>query len=286
MKTTAPHNKSELWHSDKLFAIDFAGYQLSNHSFPRHFHDHYVIELVLAGADHFYCEGKMYTAGTDHLVLINPGEVHTGSTIEGVSLHYVSLYPGPQTLREVAECLGIYLPADFCFSQPVLSAATLAKRFRRFFQSFQKDGPQMEQEELFYSCMSSLLQKTGREKAFLRGSHSRDPRVNLLVDYLRTHYKEDISLQQMAALVSLNPFHLVRLFHRCIGITPYEYLLITRIEQAKLLLRQGYQVQQAALAAGFYDSSHLYRLLRKFGSISPKSFLSSKGQYCTIFTAS
>jgi AraC-like DNA-binding protein len=228
----------------------------------------------------------MYTAGPDQLVLINPGEVHTGSTVEGVSLQYVSLYPGPQTLREVAECMGIHLPAGFCFSQPLLSAATLAKKFRRFFQSFQKDGPQMLQEELFYSCMSSLLQQKDREMLSRPGSHSRDPRVNLLADYLRTHYKEDVSLQQMAALVSLNPFHLVRLFHRCIGITPYEYLLVTRIEQAKLFLRQGYQVQQAALAAGFYDSSHLYRLLRKFGSISPKSFLSSKGQYCTIFTDS
>ncbi len=87
----------------------------------------------------------------------------------------------------------------------------------------------------------------------------------------------------MAALVNLNPFHLTRLFKKTTGLTPYDHLLILRTEYARQLLGKGYKVQEAAREAGFYDSSHLNRSLRKIAGTSPKSFLSSKGQYRTSF---
>jgi AraC-like DNA-binding protein len=87
----------------------------------------------------------------------------------------------------------------------------------------------------------------------------------------------------MAALVNVNPFHLTRLFKKATGLSPYDYLLIVRTEFARQLLAKGYKVQDAAQEAGFYDSSHLNRSLRKIAGTSPKSFLSSKGQYRTIF---
>jgi hypothetical protein len=61
MKATVPRTGLFLWRSEQLFNIDFASYTLSNHSFTRHFHDHYVIELVLSGADRFYCDGNTHT---------------------------------------------------------------------------------------------------------------------------------------------------------------------------------------------------------------------------------
>jgi AraC-like DNA-binding protein len=112
----------------------------------------------------------------------------------------------------------------------------------------------------------------------------KDKRVSRLIDFLHAHFKKDLSLQQIAEEVRLNPFHVVRLFKKTVGISPYEYLLVIRTEYAKRLLRQGYKVHEAALEAGFYDTSHFNRLLRKFAGTSPKSFLSSKGQYCTSFT--
>jgi AraC-like DNA-binding protein len=107
----------------------------------------------------------------------------------------------------------------------------------------------------------------------------------LLIDFIRLHYKEDISLQQLADKTWLNPFHLIRLFKKFVGVSPYDYLLIIRAERAKQLLRKGFKVQDAAAESGFYDSSHLNRVFYKIAGMSPKSFRSSKSQYCTSFTA-
>lgn len=278
-------NQLHLWRSEDLFNIDFASYTLSHHSFPRHFHDHFVIELVIAGADNFYCEGRNHTAASNQLVLINPGEVHTGSTVGNIPLHYFSLYPDFITLQQIAAAVDIVLPVDFRFPGPLLDQPALAARFLDLFRSFQVPGTGLLQQELFFDCMKALFRVSLANSPTISSSGRHDSRVRILSDYIHKHSQEELSLRDMAMHVSMNPFHLVRVFKKSVGLSPYEYLLVARTEKAKHLLRSGYKVQEAALEAGFYDSSHLNRLLRKFGGTSPKSFLSSKGQYHTIFNA-
>src|SRR5258706_4450697 len=136
MKAAVPVTRFSLWRNYSLFNIDFASYSLSHHHFPRHFHDHYVIELVVNGVDSFYCDGKNYRAENDQLVLINPGEVHTGNTVSDTPLQYYSLYPDKKTLQQVAASLGICLPEDFHFQRPLLDQSRLTDKFKMLFNSF------------------------------------------------------------------------------------------------------------------------------------------------------
>lgn len=285
MKAPATLNEFSLWRSENLFNIDFAGYTLYHHSFPRHFHDHYVIELVVKGADTFYCDGKTYTAGINQLVLINPGEVHTGSTVFDTPLQYFSLYPDKKMLEQVAESIGFSLPADFNFRQCLLNPSSLTQKFLLLFSSFQANKDALLQEEIFMDCMNELLQQPAGSNVASLPVNRKDLRIKILVDFIRSHFKEDISLRQMGELVRLNPFYLVRFFKKIMNVSPYDYLLIIRAEHAKQLLHKGHKVQDAARQSGFYDASHLNRSLRKIAGMSPKSFLSSKSQYRTSFIA-
>ncbi len=284
MKAAKPDSIFSLWRSEKLYNIDLVSYSLSHHSFPRHFHDHYVIELVVSGADKFYCDGKTYTAETGQLVLINPGEVHTGNTIADKPLHYYSLCPTMATMQQIAAALDIQLPSDFKFRQTLINQPGLAVKLEALFQSLEIREETLKQEELFAEFMTGLFSHALTKKVSGK-TGQKDARVSLLTAYMRTHFKECITLDHMASLVNLNVFHLVRLFKKKTGLSPYTYLLNLRTEYARTLLRKGFKVNDAAIAAGFYDSSHLHRLLRKFTATSPKSLLSSKGQYRTTFTA-
>ncbi len=285
MKASAPSNQFTFWRSEQLFNIDFASYSLAHHGFSRHFHDHYVIELVIKGADEFYCNGKTYTAEKNQLVLINPGEVHTGSTVLDTPLQYFSLYPDKKTLEEVAEAVGINLSSDFNFQRSLLNHSVLTEKFHLLYQSFILKADPASQQEIFLDCMQTLLKLPASNRSRVTLENKKDRRVEFLIDFIRTHFKEDVSLQQMADMVRLNPFHLVRLFKKVIGVSPYDYLINTRAEHSRQLLRKGYKVQEAAQQAGFYDSSHLNRSIRKIAGTSPKSFLSSKSQFRTSFIA-
>jgi AraC-like DNA-binding protein/mannose-6-phosphate isomerase-like protein (cupin superfamily) len=283
VKHTAPDTKFSLWRSEKLFNIDFGSYSLSHHHFSRHFHDHYVIELVVKGVDSFYCDGKNYTAENNQLVLINPGEVHTGNTVSDTPLQYYSLYPDKEALQQVAASLNITLPEDFYFQRSLLDQSLLTQKFRLLFDSLSSASGSLQQQEVFFDCMYELLQLSGCNNDQSISNHQKDSRVQFLIDFICSHYKEDISLQQLADLARLNPFHLVRLFKKSVGVSPYDYLLIVRAEHAKQLLRKGFKVQDAASESGFYDSSHFNRMFYKIAGTSPRAFRSSKSQYRTSF---
>jgi AraC-like DNA-binding protein len=278
-----PVNKFNFWRNSRLFNIDFAAYTLTHHHFARHFHDHYVIELVTNGIDSFYCGGKNYTAENNQLVLINPGEVHTGNTVSDIPLQYYSLCPDKKALQQVAASLNITLPEDFNFQHSLLDQSSLTEKLKLLFGSFTSEEGLLKQEEIFFDCMHELLQPADSNKEIPVQTYQKDKRIQLLIEFIRSHYKEEISLQQLADLVCLNPFYLVRLFKKSTGISPYEYLLIVRTEHAKRLLCNGSKVQDAAIETGFYDTSHFNRMFYKITGTSPKSFRSSKSQYRTTF---
>ena len=282
MNSETPTTQFISWRYEHLFNIDFACYTFSQHSFPRHFHDHYVIELVLKGADRFYCAGKNFTATVNQLVLINPGEVHTGSTIAGIPLQYFSIYPDTKALQEVTDALEIPISRDFNFRTCKAGPSCLTEKLQVLYHSFISPPDTLQQQEAFFECMEALFQY--EQKKPKKDNGNGDARIKKLTDFIACNFREDISLKKMAELVSLNPFHLIRLFKKNTGLSPYDYLLIVRTEYAKKLLHEGSRVEEAARNSGFYDTSHLNRSLRKIAATSPKSFLLSKGQYRTSFS--
>lgn len=280
MKAATPLTNSVVRRNQSLFHIDFACYSLSHYSFPRHFHDHYVIELVVKGADRFYCNGKNYTAAGNQLVLINPGEVHTGSTVSDTPLVYYSFYPYPSMLREVAEWLEIPFTGTWNFPEVIRHPASLAEKMQRMFESVFADEDPLLVQQQFAGCMLELFDsRTSHPGQF--HETAKDTRIRCLLEYIHQHFREPITLEQMTELVHLNVFHLIRLFRKMTGLSPYEYVLNLRTCYATQLLRKGHQVRQAAALAGFYDTSHLNRYFKKLTGMTPRSLRLSKSQYPT-----
>src|SRR5688572_17658084 len=71
------------------------------HAFPPHAHDFYVIEVIEAGVDEFQCGSQTWLAKAGDIVVIAPGEVHTGRPGNGGPLCYRSLYPRGDFLADV-----------------------------------------------------------------------------------------------------------------------------------------------------------------------------------------
>jgi len=77
-------------------------------------------------------------------------------------------------------------------------------------------------------------------------------------NYLDRHDNETVKLQELGDAVGLSPFHVQRIFRRCLGITPREYQQARRIERFRQQVAQGDTVTTALYEAGFGSSSRLY----------------------------
>ena len=91
----------------------------------------------------------------------------------------------------------------------------------------------------------------------------RDPQAAARAkDHLDRHVGEPISLDEVARAAGVSRNHVIRLFRRHYGMTPFQYRRRLRLRRAEALLREGLRAVDAAYEAGFADQSHLCAALR------------------------
>ncbi|MGE3311193.1 MAG: helix-turn-helix domain-containing protein [Limisphaerales bacterium] len=100
--------------------------------------------------------------------------------------------------------------------------------------------------------------------------------LRLVLDYIQEHLAEEISLETLAGVAGLSPFHFARLFKRSVGTAPHQYLIRRRVERAKeLLLTTPIEIAAIASQVGFCDQSHLTSHFKRMYGIAPGAFLRS-----------
>src|SRR5262245_6260640 len=89
---------------------------------------------------------------------------------------------------------------------------------------------------------------------------------------LEDNYAADVSLDTLAKLVALSPFHLARLFQREVGMPPHAYQVQVRISHAKQLLLRGLPISRVATDTGFFDTSHFTRHFKRQVGVTPGGY--------------
>ena len=94
---------------------------------------------------------------------------------------------------------------------------------------------------------------------------------------LDTRCCEGIDLDSMAREVYLSTYHFSRLFKRCYGCSPHQYLTEKRIEEAKRLLGKGIRVEEACFRTGFASVTSFAALFKRHTARSPSAWRKERG---------
>lgn len=106
---------------------------------------------------------------------------------------------------------------------------------------------------------------------------SQDDKLAPALAYLRLHYAEPISVDDIAAGSHISKFYLCRMFRKNTGLTIMEYLYELRLSEARRLLADTeLPISAVAQNCGFGSSSHFCTMFKRREGISPKEYRRNK----------
>lgn len=246
-----------------------------------HCHDFIEIVIILKGKGHFLINGLETSVSEGNVLILNPGTYHKS-------------IPSPQ--HSLTECYLAFTDVEF---------VNTPRNFFPLFHGQKLTGklPEKAKKEIFHLCSAihqeSQSRNTGRYfmlKSYLiqviclllrfdrqeetaiipvAGYEFKSPNktyvVQKIMKYMEIHYREKISLDQIAENMYLSPFYISKLFKSETGDTPINYLISLRMEKAKELLdhNPALSIQEAAAAVGYEDAYHFSKLFKKYYGLSP-----------------
>jgi AraC family transcriptional regulator of adaptative response/methylated-DNA-[protein]-cysteine methyltransferase len=106
-------------------------------------------------------------------------------------------------------------------------------------------------------------------------------RIEQAIRYLEEHFREQPSLDDIAASVHLSKYHFQRLFKRWAGVSPTQFMHYLTVDYAKERLAAAESVYDASLDAGLSSAGRLHDLFVTFEAMTPGEY-KRLGQGVTI----
>jgi AraC-like DNA-binding protein len=241
------------------------------HAYPRHSHDYYVISLIERGRQSFTHRGTKLSTSSGGLILINPGEVHTGEAADTHGFELRALYPSVSLMKTAVFELTSRRSLPF-FKEVRVDHPWATNNVLSLHKAILDGAGLLECESRMLWTMAQLIQRyadIGSNKGHL-GKEKRA--IQQVRQYIDEHFAESVSLNTLAQHVSLSPYYLLRVFGADVGMPPYAYLESVRIRHTQRLIKAGKPLAEVAAEVGFSSQSHMTRQFKNIIGVTPGQY--------------
>ena len=252
----------------KLLNAASAKYGGDWHSVP-HTHNHAELFYIVGGKGQFLIEDQLYPVNTNHLVIINPNVTHTEVSLNAQPLEYIVLGIDGVELSISENSNGQFCILDHFESMDITSCLRNILREMEQKQPGYEDICQAFMEILIIRLMRSTGLSVPTEPQNSVGNHQ----CAAVRRYIDHHFKESLTLDQLAEEAHMNKFYLSHAFKQEYGISPINYMISRRLEESKYLLAEtDLSMSQISQLLGFSSLSYFSQVFRKTQGLSPMEY--------------
>ena len=258
------------------------------HSF---FHSHQAFEVVMVteGAVRVHFSGRSYDACPGDILVFGSMESHvfeitdfpysrTGIRFSREALRRTIQYPALSAIY-------IKHAPDFCHLLPVPREAEEPRRLLEEIQGqFRQKAPFYLENMLYLLGQFTVSLYRCCPACFPVVSASGHQSVYEVLEYLESHYAENIHVEELARHFYMSSSHLAHTFRDLTGHTPRQYLTLCRLSRAReLLAATDLPLEDVAARCGFDLAGTLIRSFKKEYNITPGAFRKSVSAQQSIF---
>ena len=234
---------------------------------PSHNHTFYELELVLEGEGVININGIEHTLTKGVLYLANPTDIHAiwakeGQTLTLWNLSLIDCGIAAETMDR--------LFYNITFKKLCLSHAELQKvcTLLEILDSEQND-PVSPRDGVAELCLETLLRLILRH-APLMVEMAENKQIFDAIRYLQAHFREDISLSDLATHVGFSLPYLSALFQKTIGMGYKQYLTTIRVAYASRLINTtNLCITDICYECGFQSYSSFFRAFERVTGHTP-----------------
>lgn len=272
-------------HGSADFPLACYGCVLTDSALPWHWHDELEVNVVLEGTVSFAAGSGRHTLRAGEGLFVNSGVLHSARNAgEGVCRIYSFVFHP----RLVGGDPGSVFWQDYL--SPLLAARSVegvtlrpdVPWQREALERFQQADAAVREEPPGYPF---LVREGVSWLMYLVAAHhptrpqpsekaQRDAqRVKTMLQFIQTHYADNLTVEQIARSASLSASECLRCFHATIGSTPIQYVKQLRVQQAAVLLSTtDRKVADIGAQCGFQETSYFSRAFRSVQGCTPSEY--------------
>lgn len=231
--------------------------------------EHYLVHYCLSGRGIYRAQGIKYEIGPGEGFLILPGELtsYQADAQEPWSLIWVG-FTGSRA-ADYLQCCG--LRKDRCtFQCPQSQQLEACVDAMLEFDTAGAGNELLLLGELyvFLGWIAQSAQSSAR-----RSRETAAEYVELAMEYIRSHFQEDLTVAKLARYVGLNRSYLTTVFQNTINMSPQQYLMRFRMEwAAKMLCEDKLTVGEIARSCGYPDPLTFSKAFKRTLGVTPTQY--------------
>lgn len=242
-----------------------------------HLHPHYEFFCCLERRNQkFICQNKDYLIDYPCIILEKPFTLHNSYLMEGPSVPATIIYFSESWLKRVSPMTDLEALTGKT-SAAVFDISDHLKEFKNLIgvlRGYPYDSP--AQQCALILILETILQHRLKNQYWEIGG----PKLH----YIQAIMKEIIetfdakkSTKEYAHEHFVSTTTLYRDFKNYVGMTFHQFLNLTRINEAKRMLRAGkLSTNEISLNLGFADPTYFYPFFKKYTGMSPREYAASK----------
>ena len=238
----------------------------------KHYHDVLELYFMEKGNCKYFIDTKVYHVREGDLILIPEGVLHK------------TMYSSGERARVLIYCSSHYVPVEVTDKLPALlhlyRNPALVPRLRELIAQIRREYTNADafSPSVLTGLMHLLFYTLVREAGGCESVHAENLYASRAIAHIKMHYAEPITLAAVAAMLSVSPEHLSRVFKKETGFGFSEYLTTLRLQQAEAMLKgdPALRISDVAFACGFNDSNYFSQCFRKAYGFAPGKLKRSK----------
>ncbi|MFF1306276.1 helix-turn-helix domain-containing protein [Streptomyces sp. NPDC058307] len=249
--------------------LDLLTARFDKHIYAPHAHDEYTIGVCVGGLELIDYRGGHIRTGPGSIVVLAPGEMHTGgpgNTTDGYA--YRALYAAPTLLADGSA-------ETPHFREPLLDDPELAAALLSAHSELSVCPDPLETESRLPWLLTALTGRHSTSRVTTCVIPGAQAVARAVRDRLADELQSPPSLSDLATDLGLSRYQLLRAFRTTMGVPPYAWLAQYRVGRARTLLESGRRPSEVAALVGFADQAHLTRWFRRVLGVTPAAYRNS-----------